>query len=217
MLTRMLPIALDGTLQSCFTVRSQDAFKCTPENDLKDPPNCTGWHTPSLHDCTLPSKLLRSSQAHSRACSQGNSQLHSTTLPAWLTVRSQVSSQDTPKYTSQLLSTALPIALDGTLPISIEYMLPCMLLHAWTRDLLSCRRQAPGGVRLGAYGRQCLVVGSVRCVACGRSHAAYVGRNHDVGWYYSLNFIFSAATTKRFHNASQSWCWQSQHEIPQER
>jgi hypothetical protein len=34
-----------------------------------------------------------------------------------------------------------------------------MLLHAGSRDLLSCRRQAPGGVRLVAYGRQWLVGG----------------------------------------------------------
>jgi len=88
------------------------------------------------------------------------------TLPACLTVRSQVSSQDTPKYTSQSLSSTLPIALDGTLPISPDCMLPCMLLHAQSRDLLSCRRQAPGGVRLGVYGRQYLVGGGRR-VECG--------------------------------------------------
>jgi len=41
-----------------------------------------------------------------------------------------------------------------------------MLLHARSRDLLSCRRQAPGGVRLVAYGGQCLVGGGRR-VACG--------------------------------------------------
>jgi len=33
------------------------------------------------------------------------------------------------------------------LQISLDYMLPCMLLCARSRDLLSCRRQAPGGVR----------------------------------------------------------------------
>jgi len=41
-----------------------------------------------------------------------------------------------------------------TLPISLDYMFPCMLLRARSRDLLSCRRQAPGGVRLVAYGAQ---------------------------------------------------------------
>jgi len=85
MLSRMLPIALDGTLQSCLTVHSQDALKHTPENALKDAPNCTRWHTPSLHECTLPSNLSRRSQAHSRECSQAPSRLHSIahTQHAW--------------------------------------------------------------------------------------------------------------------------------------
>jgi len=39
-----------------------------------------------------------------------------------------------------------------TLPISVDYMLPCMLLGARSRDLLSCRRQAPGGGRREANG-----------------------------------------------------------------
>jgi len=60
---------------------------------LKDAPNCTQWHTPSLLGSTLPSTLSRGK----------------------------------------------------TLPISLDYMLPCMLLGARSRDLLSCRRQAPGG------------------------------------------------------------------------
>ena len=48
--------------------------------------NCSRWHTPSLLDCTLSSKLSRRSQAHSRACSQVHSQLHLMThsQPAWL-------------------------------------------------------------------------------------------------------------------------------------
>jgi len=81
MLSSSLPIALDGTLSACWTVRSQvssqDALKHTPEHALKFTPNCTQWHTPGLLDCTLPSKLSRRSQAHSRACSEVHSQLHS--------------------------------------------------------------------------------------------------------------------------------------------
>jgi len=106
------------------------------------------------------------------------------TLPACLTVCSQVSSQDTPKYTSKhalkytpnctrmytpsLVGSTLPSALSRgkTLPIPLDYMLPCMLLHARSRNWLSCRRQAPGGVRLVGYGRQCLA-GGVWRVACG--------------------------------------------------
>jgi len=66
------------TLPACLTIRSQvssqDAPKHTPGHALKDAPNCTRWRTPSLLDCTLPSKLSRRSQAHSRACSQVHSQ-----------------------------------------------------------------------------------------------------------------------------------------------
>jgi len=49
-----------------------------------------------------------------------------------------------------------------------DYMLPCMLLGAQSRDLLSCRRQALGG---------------------GWQEAGGSGRNHDVGRYHSLNLI----------------------------
>jgi len=258
MLSRTLPIALDGTLPACLTVRSQvssqDALNHTPEHAFKYTPNCTRWHTASLLDYTLPSKLSRRSQSHSRARSQVHSQLHSMTpcqparlyapkcsqdalnhtpehalkyttnctrwhtpslldytlpsrLPSTLQVRSQVhlrvcsqvhsracspgrsqlrsmahsqptwlrsqvSSQDTPKnpseyapkYTSQSLANTL--SRRKTLPISLDYMLPCMLLHARSRDLQSCRRQALRGVRLVAYGKHTLADGGLR-VACG--------------------------------------------------
>jgi hypothetical protein len=68
------------------------------------------------------------------------------------------------------LSSTLPIALDvtpsllgstlrntlsrgKTLPISLDYILPCMLLCARSRDWLSCTRQAQGGVRQVVVGR----------------------------------------------------------------
>jgi len=77
MLSRTLPIALDGTLPACWTIRSQvssqNALKHTAEYALKYTPNCTRWHTPSLLDCTLPSMLSRRSQANSRARSQVHS------------------------------------------------------------------------------------------------------------------------------------------------
>jgi len=45
MLTRMLPLALDGTQPACLTVHSQtssqEALKHTPEHALKYTPNCT--------------------------------------------------------------------------------------------------------------------------------------------------------------------------------
>jgi hypothetical protein len=47
--SRTLPIALDGTLPGCLTVRSQvssqDALKHTPKQALKYTPNCTEWHS----------------------------------------------------------------------------------------------------------------------------------------------------------------------------
>ena len=132
MLSRTLPISLDGTLPACLTIcshiRSHDALNHTPEHALKFTPNCTRWHTPSLLDNPLPSKLSKRSQSHSQLHSMTHSQhtwlyppnsalktlsitlpsmLSSTTpialdgtLPACLPVRSQVSSKDTPRITS---------------------------------------------------------------------------------------------------------------------
>jgi len=65
------------TLSRCSQVNSKYAPKYTPGHALQDASNCTRWHTPSLLDCMLPSKFSRSSQTHSRACSQVHSQLHS--------------------------------------------------------------------------------------------------------------------------------------------
>jgi len=59
-------------------------------------------------------------------------------------------------------------------------MLPCMLLHARSRDWLSCRRQAPGGVRLGAYGRQCLVGGGRRVAGGMRRMLAEIMTSVDI-------------------------------------
>ena len=46
-----------------------------------------------------------------------------------------------------------------TLLISLGYMLPCMLRHAASRDLLSSRCQVPGGIGMVAYGRPWLAGG----------------------------------------------------------
>jgi len=100
-----------GLVQLSSMAHSQPAWlyapKYTPRHALKDAPNCTWWHTPSQHDCTLRSKLSRGK----------------------------------------------------TLPILLDYMLPCMLLHARSRDLLSCRCYAMEGVWLVAGGGQCLAGG----------------------------------------------------------
>jgi hypothetical protein len=58
-LSSTLLIALDGTLPACLTVRSQissqNALKHTLKHVLKYTSNCTGWSTPCLLDCMLPS------------------------------------------------------------------------------------------------------------------------------------------------------------------
>jgi len=93
MLSRTPPIALDGALLACLTVRSQvssqDALKHTPGHAVKDTHNCARRCTPSLLNCTLPSKLSRCSQAHSRACSQVHSQ-EARHFDSHLTICSQV-------------------------------------------------------------------------------------------------------------------------------
>jgi hypothetical protein len=147
MLSRMLPIALDGTLTACLpTVRSQ----ASSEGGLKMLSNIllstlsntlpiALEDTPCLLDYTLPSKLSRRSQVHSEYTPKYTSKyvlksmLSKTlpialngTLPACLTVRSQVSSQDHPKYTpSTLPSTPL-----STLSSSLLSLLSGMLLIA---------------------------------------------------------------------------------------
>ena len=67
-----IPCLLDLRSQlSC-----QDAPKYTLGHAPKDAPNCTQWHPPTLLDYSLPSKLTKCSQAHSRARFQVHSQLH---------------------------------------------------------------------------------------------------------------------------------------------
>jgi hypothetical protein len=107
-------------------VSSQDSPKYTPGHALKDAPNCTRWHTPSLLDCTLPSKLSRRSQAYSRARSQIHSQLHLTTppslldctLPNKLSRRSQAHSRAHSQVHSQLHLTTPPSLLDYSSQVS---------------------------------------------------------------------------------------------------
>jgi len=56
---------------------SEYCLKYTSGHSLKDMPNCTRGHTPSLLDCTPPSKLTRHSEAYCWACSHIHSQLDS--------------------------------------------------------------------------------------------------------------------------------------------
>jgi hypothetical protein len=75
---------LKYTLKCTSKYTSKYDLKYTPRDDFQDAPNCTRWHTLSLLDYTLPIKLLRCSQVHSK--------LH-------LMVHSQLTWLYAPKYT----------------------------------------------------------------------------------------------------------------------
>jgi len=132
MISRMLPVAPDGTPSVCLTVRSpprsQDALEHTSKHTFKYTPNCTRWHTPSLHECRLPSKLPRSSQAYSQTRSQIYFQLHlmTHTQPAWLYPLKYTPSMlpGTPRST---FSSTLPGMLSSTLPVALNRSLPACL------------------------------------------------------------------------------------------
>ena len=235
MVYRMLPIGLDGTLPACMTVHSQvssqDALYHSTEHARKYTADCTICHTASVLDYMLPSDLSGCSQSHPQACSQVHSQLHPT-------AHSQPARRDTlTKSALKTLRRRSPSTLPGThpsplqvhsqqrktLPISLDYLLTCILLHAQCRDLLSCRCQALHDVRLLAYGGHSLVGGGLR-VACGlcrvaggRWPAPYVGQYHDVGQDGCRNLISSVAPRRRSHDAWWSWCWRLQPQIVWER
>jgi len=181
MLSTTLPIALNCTLPAWTTKRSEqcshDALNHSPEHALEYTPNCTRWHAPSLLDYTLPS----------------------------FNQTSKNTSEYAPKYTSK----SLPGTLSKwtTLANALDNILWWMLLHAQSRDHLSCTSHAPGGVRQEAHGGQC-VAGNMWPVVCGRQREAYGGQNHDVYLYHSLNRICRMATATWSQDASYSWCWQ---------
>jgi len=78
MLSRTLPIALNGTLPACLTIRSQvssqNALKHTPKHAFKYTPNCTRWHS-QFHSMTLPAYLALRSQIHSQEARYSQSNL----------------------------------------------------------------------------------------------------------------------------------------------
>lgn len=134
-------------------------------------------------------------------------------LPAWLAVCSKASSQETCKYTPNntlkytsnhtwwytpsLLAPMFPWILPCGIfhPNTHDNMLLYILWHLQHRDLLSCRSEVLGGIRLEAYGWEYLV-GSRWHAACGRWKRVYVSQYHNVGHYSSPNLIVSAATVR---------------------
>jgi len=129
MLSRILPIALDGILPVCLTVccweSYEDTLKHTLEHALKYAPNCSRWHTPNLVDCALPNKLSRRCHVFSWACFQIHSQFHSMThsQPAWLY---------DPKYTGATLQSTLSSMFSRTLLCNLYRMLPIALHNRFT-------------------------------------------------------------------------------------
>jgi hypothetical protein len=197
------PSTFSSTLPACFTIcsqvaSSQDISKYTLSILPSTPLSAFSSTHPGMFSRTLPIAL-------------------NGTLPVCLTVCFQLSSQDAPKHIpnctwwyipSLLHSTLSSILSTGkTLPISLDYMIPCMLLHAQSRDVLSCRRQALGVVE---YGVKYLVSDGLWRLECSWWQVAYVGCSHNVHWYSSLNLIFTVATMARSHDISRSWCWQLQ-------
>jgi len=120
----------------CSLVSSQEGLKYTP--------SWAPWHTHSLHEYTLPSKRSECARAHSRVRTLIHSQLHSISH-SWPV--SLYASKKALKILSGTLPSTPPITLSRgkTLPISLGYMLPSMLLRDRFRVLQSCRHQALGG------------------------------------------------------------------------
>jgi len=134
---------------SLLDLRSQLSSEDTPKYTASTLPSTP----PNMFSSTLPGMLPRTLTLALDG-----------TQPACLTVHSHTSAQEalkhTPEhalkyasnctrwYTPSLLGSTLPSTLSRgkTLPISLDYMLTCTLLHARSRDLLSFRSQAPGGV-----------------------------------------------------------------------
>jgi len=134
---------------SLLDFRSQQSSQDAPKYTASTLPSTP----PSMFSSTLPRMLPRTLTL-----------ALDDTQPACLTVHSHTSTQEalkhTPKhtlkyasncarwYTCSLLGSTLPSTLSRgkTLPISLDYILPCTLLHDGCRDLLSCRSQALWGI-----------------------------------------------------------------------
>jgi len=142
--------------------------------------DCSWLHTPSLLICVLPDPLdgtlLVCRTICSYVSSQGHIQVHLWVHPEGTSglLFIALTSMCSCRLQSTCWSTP-PNALDGTLPANFSSMLgipvlqsktlptifgsklPRRLLHAESRDLLNCKRQAPGGVRLVVGGWQHMV------------------------------------------------------------
>ena len=126
---RAVPIALDGTLPACYTVHSNDTFRyisiCTEQYNLRQ------------LDYMLPNLVSVQSKIHCSCILKYNSKyvLNYTSAHAYKDVPNCTRS-----YGSRQLGSTLPSthSRGQTLTITLDYMLPCMLLCTPTRDFLSC-------------------------------------------------------------------------------
>jgi len=104
-----LPVAHDDTLLACWTIHTrlctQNTLKNAPKHTLNYTSNCTWWHTPSLFDYSLQSKL---SGTLLRILSSTLPIALHDTFPFCLNRHSQVSSQDAPKYSLSTLPSTPP-------------------------------------------------------------------------------------------------------------
>ena len=149
MLSRTLPIALDGTLPECFTVGSQ----VSSQDTLKHLPSTLSNAVPIAHDDTLPACLTIRSQVssqdtpkytlsthpstppsrfqlHSWVHCQVQSQLHSMahSQPAWLTLSSNLSKQSQ-EHLQVCTQAHLLVALKYTPEYTLKYTPNCTRWH----------------------------------------------------------------------------------------
>jgi len=213
MVSRTLPIAINGRLPPyinvCSLVSSQDIRKLTSKYALKYTPNHSWQNTSRLMDHSLPSMLSR-----------------------WFPVYSKY----TLMYTSRSVSSILPNAGHCTLPayfalwfqlssnkerhfqyhFTISSHLCFCMFNRETCGVAGTGTCKAGGVWWTEFIGWCVVSG-MGCVACGGLQTAYVGWNHNVSCYDSLNLKLHVATMTISHDVSMRWSQQLQPLILQEK
>jgi len=176
-LSRTLPIALDGTLPGCLTVRSQ----ASSQDALKHTPSTLSNTLPIAPDDTLPACLTIRSQVHSEYAPKYTSEYALKCTPGHAL-------KDAPNCTRLHTPRLLDCTLSSTLRIALDYTLPaCLTVRSQVRSQESrrsqshlticcqvcsclldadCRCQILGGVWQAAYCGLCLAGGVWRAV-CG--------------------------------------------------
>jgi len=104
-----------------------------------------------------------------------------------------------------LLGSTLPSTLSRgkTLPISLDYMLTCTLLHARSRDLLSCRSKALGGVGCRRCGATLEQEGRELFINTPPHLSQHPTETHEKEWFWVEK------GTKRVIRYGATWPWGS--------